>query len=188
MASAAAGFPALANSGIGLALSRPTGGSGNAVTTLGGAVLAARHWQIAHGGWRSDYAAFKLGGVPMPLWFDLQGSVNTGTGSDRTAIMASLNLGATRKLGDVRFLYQFAYKQANSLISQFTDDDLGTGTGVNIRVNAIRFDLGLTRFLQWQNLLFIQNPIEGNRPGFFVAIPNGANTTYRYLGQLAFAF
>ena len=76
------------------------------------------------------------------------------------------------------------------MISQFTDDDLGTGSGVNIAVHAIRFDLGLTRFLQWQNLFFIQNARRGNNPGefFFVPLRRGANTTYRYLGQLAFTF
>ena len=188
LASTAAGFPLLASNGVGLALSGPITGTGNAVTTPGGALLAARHWQIVRGGWRADYADLKLGKSSMPFWADLQSSVNAGTGSDRVAWMATANLGATRKLGDVRFLYQLGYKQANSVISQFTDDDLGTGTGVNIRVNAIRFDLGLTRFLQWQNVLFLQSPLESNRPGFFVNLPRGANTTVRYLGQLAFSF
>ena len=81
-------------------------------------------------------------------------------------------------------------KDANSIISQFTDDDLGTGSTVNFATHGIRFDLGLTRFLQWQNLVFIQNAREGNNPAqqFFVPVPRGANTTYRYLGQLAFTF
>jgi hypothetical protein len=90
----------------------------------------------------------------------------------------------------VRFLYQFAIKDANSLISQFTDDDLGTGTGVNISVHALRFDLGLARFLQWQNLLFIQDERRPSNPAeqFFVPLQRGAKTTFRYLGQLAFTF
>ena len=76
------------------------------------------------------------------------------------------------------------------MISQFTDDDLGTGTGVNIAVHAVRFDLGLTRFLQWQNLLFIQHERRPNNPAelFFVPLQQGANATFRYLGQLAFTF
>jgi len=188
LASTANGAPVLAGNALGLTLSGPLAASGNALAAPGSALLAARHWQIAHGGWRSDFGDFKLGKTSMPFWVDFQGALNTGTGSDRAALMASVNLGNTRKFGDVRFLYQFAYKQANALISQFTDDDLGTGTGVNIRVHAIRFDLGLTRFLAWQNLLFVQDPIEGNRPGFFVTLPKGANTTFRYLGQLAFSF
>jgi hypothetical protein len=143
---------------------------------------------LAHGGWRIDQDEFEIAKKSMPLWFDIQGGINAGTGSDRAALMVSANLGNTRKFGDPRFLYQFSYKQANAIISQFTDDDLGTGTGVNTLVHAVRFDLGLTRFLSWQNLLFIQNPIAASRPGFYVLIPKGANTTYRYLGQLAFAF
>ena len=76
------------------------------------------------------------------------------------------------------------------MIAQFTDDDLGTGATTNIAVHAIRFDLGLTRSLQWQNLWFIQNARRANDPTqqFFVPVQRGANTTYRYLGQLAFTF
>lgn len=188
LASTTNGFPVLASSAIGLSLSGPLTASGNAVTTPGGAQLAARHWQIAHGGYRADYGDFKIGKKSMPFWADFQTAVNTGTGSNRTAFMASANVGAIRKFGDTRYLYQFSYKQANAIISQFTDDDLGTGTGVNTRVHALRFDLGLTRFMQWQNLLFIQDPIASNHAGFFVTVPKGANTTFRYLGQLAFTF
>jgi len=104
--------------------------------------------------------------------------------------MASFNFGNVRERGDTRFLYQYAIKDANSIIAQFTDDDLGTGSTTNIAVHALRFDLGLTRALQWQNLLFIQNARAPNDPAqqFFVPVPRGANTTYRYLGQLAFTF
>jgi hypothetical protein len=54
----------------------------------------------------------------------------------------------------------------------------------------VRFDLGLTRFLQWQNLLFIQHERRPNNPAelFFVPLQQGANGTFRYLGQLAFTF
>jgi hypothetical protein len=90
----------------------------------------------------------------------------------------------------VRFLYQFAIKDANALISQFTDDDLGTGTGVNIAVHAFRFDLGLARFLHWQNLLFVQSARRPSNPAdlFFVPLQRGAATTFRYQMQLAFRY
>jgi len=54
----------------------------------------------------------------------------------------------------------------------------------------VRFDLGLTRSLQWQNLFFIQNERRPNNPAaqFFVLFQRRANTTYRYLGQPAFSF
>src|SRR5262249_6130367 len=100
------------------------------------------------------------------------------------------NLGSVRQFGDVRFLYQFAIKDANSMIAQFSDDDLGTGSTTNIAVHAIRLDFGLTRGLQWQNLFFVQNARRANDPNqnFFVPLQKGASTTYRYLGQLLFSF
>jgi hypothetical protein len=104
--------------------------------------------------------------------------------------MASANLGAVRRAGDVRLLYQFAIKDANSMISQFTDDDLGTGSGVNIAVHAARVDIGLTGFLQWQNLVFFQRQRRASNPDewFFVPLGRGANQTTRFLSQLAFTF
>ena len=126
----------------------------------------------------------------MPLYVDLQASRNVGTHWLRDAIMATANFGQIRQFGDVRFLYQFAIKDPNAIIAQFTDDDLGTGLTTNIAVHAVRFDLGLTRSLQWQNLFFIKNERRTNNPAaqFFVPVQRGANTTYRYLGQLAFSF
>lgn len=190
LASTANGFPVLVSNSIGLVLSGAMTGTGNATTTPGGAMFTAPDFQIAHLGWRVERKGVKIGAREMPFWLDFQGSRNVGAGRLRDALIASANLGSVKKLGDVRFLYQFAIKDANSMISQYTDDDLGTGSGVNIAVHAMRFDLGLTRFLQWQNLFFIQNPRRANEPAnqFFVPIQRGANTTFRYLGQLAFTF
>jgi hypothetical protein len=190
LASTSAGFPAVISNTVGLQLSGPLSAAGNATTTPGGAVFSAPHYQIAHLVYRLERKAVRLGSREMPLWFDFQASRNVGTGKLRDAVMASANLGAIRKFGDMRFLYQFAIKDANSVISQFTDDDLGTGTGVNIAVHAVRFDLGLTRFLQWQNLLFVQTERRANNPAdrIFVTLQRGANPTFRYLGQLAFSF
>jgi hypothetical protein len=57
-------------------------------------------------------------------------------------------------------------------------------------VHALRFDVGLTRFLQLQNLFFIQNQRRASNPAeqLFVPLQRGANPTFRYLGQLAFSF
>jgi hypothetical protein len=190
LASTAAGYPVVLSNALGLQLSGPLSASGNATTTPGGAVFSAPRYQIAHVAYRLERKAVRLGSREMPLWFDFQGSRNVGTSRLRDAVMASANLGSIRRFGDVRFLYQFAIKDANSLISQFTDDDLGTGSGVNIAVHAIRFDLGLSRFLQWQNLLFYQTERRGNDAAqrFFVPLQRGANPTFRFLGQLAFTF
>jgi len=129
---------------------------GNGTTTPGGAVYTAARYQIAHLGYRVQNNGFKVGKRDMPLFVDLQVARNVGTRELRDAIMGSLNLGEVHEFGDVRFLYQYAIKDANSVIAQFTDDDLGTGVTTNIAVHAVRFDLGLTKALQWQNLLFIR--------------------------------
>ncbi len=190
LASLATGFPVLVSNAIGLQLSGPTTGTGNATTTPGGAIFSARNFQIGRVAYRLEHKGWAFRGREMPAWIDFQGSRNAGTSKLRDAFMASANLGGVKGFGDVRFLYQFAIKDGNALISQFTDDDLGTGSGVNIAVHAVRFDFGLTRFLQWQNLFFIQDERRPSNPAeqFFVPLQRGANTTFRYLGQLAFTF
>jgi hypothetical protein len=190
LASSATGSAVLVTPAIGITLPSGVGQGGNATTLAGGAIYNAPHYQVVHFGYRLDRKSLHIGGREMPAFLDFQASRNVGTSRLQDAFIASANLGAVKKFGDFRLLYQFAIKDANSMISQFTDDDLGTGSGVNIAVHALRFDLGLARFLQWQNLLFIQDPRTGNDPAnhIFVAIPRGANTTFRYLGQLAFTF
>jgi len=190
LASTTAGFPVLVSNSLGIALSGPVTASGNATTTSGGTIFNASAYHVSHLGYRLEHKPLRVGKREMPAWFDFQVARNYGASSLRDALMASANLGAVRKAGDVRFLYQFALKDANSMISQFTDDDLGTGTGVNLAVHALRFDLGLTRFLQWQTLVFLQHERRASNPSeqFFVPLGRGANETIRYLGQLAFTF
>jgi hypothetical protein len=190
LASTANGFPVLINGALGVALSGPLSASGNATTTAGGAIFTASNFQIVRAQYRIQDNGILVGKREMPLYFDIQVARNTGSPFLRDALMGSVNFGSIKNRGDVRFLYQYGVKQANSMISQFTDDDFGTGTGVNIRVHAIRGDIALTRFLQWQNLLFVQSELSKNDPArqFFVPLQAGANRTLRYLGQLSFTF
>ena len=190
LSSTAAGFPVVISNSIGLSLSGPIGAVGNATTTAGGAIYTAGRYQIARLAYRITNRGIRIGTRELPMYLDFQAARNVGTHRLRDAMMASANLGTVRQFGDVRFLYQYAIKDANSIIAQFTDDDLGTGATTNIAVHAIRFDLGLTRSLQWQNLFFIQAARRANDPSqqFFVPVQRGASTTYRYLGQLAFSF
>jgi hypothetical protein len=190
LSATAAGFPVVINNSIGLSISGPINAVGNATTTQGGAIYNAGRYQIARLAYRITDKGLKLGKREMPFYLDVQVARNVGTHAFRDAFMATANWGNVRNFGDVRFLYQYSIKEANSLVSQFTDDDLGTTSTVNLATQGIRFDFGLNRFLQWQNLLFIQNAKSPNNPAqnFFVPVPRGANTTYRYLGQLAFTF
>jgi len=100
--------------------------------------------------------------------------------------MATSIAGDVKNPHDVRFMYLFAIKDAKSMISQLTDDALGTGSGVNIATHLIRFDVGLNKFMAWQNLLFIQNELAGDDPArnFFVNVQKGTGTQYWLQSQL----
>jgi hypothetical protein len=54
----------------------------------------------------------------------------------------------------------------------------------------IRLDLGLNKYMAWQNLLFIQNELAGDDPtrNFYVNLQRGTSTQYRYQSQLQFTF
>ena len=190
LASTVAGIPTLSDA-IGVVLSSPLTGSGNATTTPGGAIYAAPHFRVAHASYRLETSSLlRIGGKPVPGFLELQASRNVGARKLRDGVMASASLGEVRKFGDVRGLYQFVIKDANSMVSQLTDDDLGTGTGVNLAVHAIRVDVGLARFLQWQNILYIQHEKSASNPAenFYVTLQRGASPTFRYFGQLVFVF
>jgi hypothetical protein len=105
-------------------------------------------------------------------------------------MLTALQIGRIAKKGDASFLYVFTIKGANSLISQVTDDDLGTNTGVNIRTNHFRFEYGIARKVTLQSLFFIQNSIRSNgqHPNFFVPLGAFTPRTYRIQQQLVFTF
>jgi hypothetical protein len=112
-----------------------------------------------------------------------------GTGMDeRDAFLGAVQIGRITKRGDMSFLYVYAQKGANSMISQITDDDLGTATGVNIRTNHFRFEYGLANRVTFQSLLYIQNQLRNSSPGFFVPLGAFAPRTYRVQEQISFNF
>ncbi len=191
LASTASGVVLIVQPGIGLVLSGPLPGSGNATTTQGGAIYTAGRFQIARLAYRLSYAGFKSGDHLYPVTFNLQFARNIGTGvEERDAMLAALQIGKITKTGDMAFLYVFSIKGANSLISQVTDDDLGTGTGVNLRTHHLRFDYGLAKKVTFQSLLFIQNQLHnsGDFPNFFVPLGAFAPHTVRLQEQLVFTF
>ncbi len=190
LASTAAGFPVLVNGTFGLVLSGPLTGVGTGTTEPGGAIYTARDFQLVRLDYRLTNQGLKLGERDMPLWLDFQVSRNVGASRLRDAFMVTGNLGQVKKLGDLRFMYIYSIKDANAMISQVTDDDLGTNSGVNIATHHFRVDLGLTSFLQWQNLFFVQNERSKNDPAalLFVPLQEGAATQYRIQTQLQFTF
>ena len=185
------GLVLLVQPGIGIALSGPLAQTGNATTTPGGAMYTAPGFQIARLSYRLNYAGFTRGDHAFPVMFNVQLSRNVATGlNERDAMLAALQVGRITKRGDTAFLYVFTIKGANALISQLTDDDLGTGTGVNIRTNHFRFEYGISRKVTFQSLFFVQNSLRrsGQYPNFFVPLGDFAPTTYRVQQQLVFSF
>jgi uncharacterized coiled-coil protein SlyX len=191
LASTQDGLVLLVQPGLGIALSGPLPGTGNATTTPGGVVYTAPGFQVARLTYRLNYAGFTHGDHAFPVTFNVQLARNVATGlNERDAMLAALQVGRITKRGDTSFLYVFAIKGANSLISQVTDDDLGTGTGVNIRTSHFRFEYGISKKVTFQSLLFIQNSLRrsGQYPNFFVPLGDFAPRTYRVQQQLVFAF
>lgn len=189
--SASAGVPVLVNGYTGLTLSGGVGQLGNGTTTAGGFNYTASSYHVGRLAYQIEYDGWKTARESWPVWLDIQVARNFGGSFLNNAEMATISIGSVKKAGDVRFLYGYHIKEANSMISQLTDDDIGTGVSVNTRTHYIRVDLGLTKYLQWQNLLYIQDEISGNDPArsFFVASPvRGANTQYRIHSQFAINF
>lgn len=186
LGSTSGGLPLLVNNLAGVTLAGPLPGTGSATTMPGGGIYTAGHFQIGHLAYRLTKEGWTVHGEEFPVFVDLHASRNFGTSFLRNAWMATLNAGQIRKAGDVRFLYSYSVKDANSMVSQFTDDHIGTLSGVNIRTHSIRFDLGLAPFLQWQNIFYIQNEISRNDPArhFYVPVQAGTPTQYRMESSL----
>ncbi len=189
LARTTAGFPLVENSFYGLSLSGPISGIGTA-TTQDGSRFWAGAFQIIRLNYGLLYQGWKTSRQKLPVLFDFQGSRNLGTGFARDAFMGRLVVGEVQKAGQIRVIYAFAYKDANSMLSQVTDAKMGTGSGVNIRTHHIRFDIGLTGFLQWQNLFYIQSEIRKNDPArnFYVPLQAGAATQFHIQSQFLFVF
>jgi hypothetical protein len=191
LASTNDGLVLLVQPGIGIALSGPLPGTGNATTLPGGAVYSAPGFQVLRLTYRLNHAGFVHNDHAYPITFNLQFARNVATGmNERDAMLAAFQLGRATKRGDMGFMYVFAIKGANSMISQVTDDDLGTNTGVNIRTNHFRFEYGLSRKVTFQSLFFFQQSLRrsGQYPNFFVPLGDFAPTTYRVQQQLVFNF
>jgi hypothetical protein len=191
LASTPEGTVSLVQSGLGIVLSGPLTGIGNATTTPGGTIYTAENFHIARLTYRLEHLGFIWGNHRYPITFNLQVARNFGTQQrERDSTLGAIQLGKIVKQGDMSFLYIFTTKGANSLISQLTDDDVGTGSGVNIRTHHLRWELGLARNVTLQSLVFIQRQRRnsGDFPNFFV--PLGAFTPhqYRLRQQIVFSF
>jgi len=191
LASTAVGAPLFQNSPVvGATLISALGETGNATTTQGGAVYFASAFHVVREAFNLNYSGRMMMGHNFPFQLFLQGTQNTGASIQNHGYMLGWSLGQAARLGDVQVQYQYFRKPANAFISQFTDDDIGTGTGVNLKGHEIRVNFGLTRFLAWENRLYIMNGISRSDPtiNFFVPLQQGYNTQFRLHSQFVFTF
>jgi hypothetical protein len=191
LASTASGAPLFQNSPVvGATLISALGETGNATTTSGGAIYFASAFHVVREAFNLNYSGRMMMGHNFPFQLFLQGTQNTGASIQNHGYMLGWSLGQAARLGDVQVQYQYFRKPANAFISQFTDDDIGTGTGVNLKGHEIRLNFGLTRFLAWENRLYIMNGISRNDPtiNFFVPLQQGYNTQFRLHSQFVFTF
>ncbi|HEX5873942.1 MAG TPA: putative porin, partial [Pyrinomonadaceae bacterium] len=118
LASTNEGLVLLVQPGLGIALSGPLAGTGNATTTPGGASYTAPGFQVVRMTYRLNYAGFKRGDHAFPIAFNLQVARNVATGmNERDAMLSALQIGRITKRNDTSFLYVFTIKGANALIS-----------------------------------------------------------------------
>jgi hypothetical protein len=191
LASTAGGAALFANNPIvGATLIGSLGGTGNATTSAGGATYFASNFHVVRGGFNLNYAGSQWMGHNFPFQLFLQGTHNTGAKFDQNGYMLGASLGQVARLGDFQLQYQYFYKPANAFISQFSDDDVGTGSGVNVKTNQIRVNIGLTRFLVWENRLYIQHGISVSNPSinYFLPLQDGYKTQIRLHSQFVFTF
>jgi hypothetical protein len=191
LASTATGVVFIVQPGLGLVLSGPVTGTGNATTTPGGAIYTAEDFHVGRLTYRFNHTGFRVGEHAYPVTFNAQVSRNFGTdGKERDAMLTAIQVGRPSKFGDMSFLYVFSIKGANSIISQLTDDDLGTGTGVNLRTHYFRWEFGVARNITLQSLFFVQRELRdsGQFPSFFVPLNAFTPRQYRFQEQLVFTF
>jgi hypothetical protein len=188
LASTAAGQGLVTNAILGGTISSNLGATGNATATSGGAIYSAGGFDVIHYGGNLYYAGKSWMGHNMPFVLFLQGTHNKAATGQNNGYMLGASIGQAAKLGDIQFQYAYFYKPANAFVSQFTDDDVGTGTGVNIKDNTLRVNFGIARWLAWENRLFLQRGISRNGANFFVPLQQGYNLTIRYQSQFAFTF
>ncbi len=191
LASTSFGSAGLVNNALGLTLSGPVPASSNALRSPGGAMFTANGFVVPRIDYRLSSPSFlKIGGKAIPGSLEFQVARNTSASFLRDAVMGSLSIGALKGAGSGRFVYSYAIKDANSIIGQFTDEEMGNGNGANAAVHHLRFDLGITRSISWQHLFFLENARRSSNPSqqFYVLVPRGAATTYRYLNQLVLTF
>lgn len=164
---------------------------GNATTTPNGATLTAASFHIAHLSYTLRHSGIEFVGRTLPFFFNVQWARNVGPiRSDRDALAAIVSAGRSNEAGDVRLLYAFYLKQANSLISEVTENDIALGSNVNMAAHLIRAEVALAHGVVFANNFIFSSFLRDSNPAdrFFVPFGRAVPTQFRYQGILQFRF
>jgi hypothetical protein len=163
---------------------------GNATTTPGGAELTAPAYRVGHVSYTLAHRGVSLFDHSVPVSVNLQLARNFVRASDRNAFAIIGNVGRSREAGDVRVQYAFYRKQANSLIGEVTENDIGIGGDVNMQANAVRIEYTLHRGIVFANNFITTKWLKDSNPQAHFFVPLGASVPlqFRYQGMLIFRF
>ena len=175
---------------IGITPSGPVPSASNATTTPGGATLTAPGFRIAHTAWTIADRNANIFGRSVPVSLNLHWARNFEPVSNRNAWAAILTAGRSSEAGDVRFLYGFYHKEANSLIGELTENDLAIGGNVNMSAHIMRVDYTLGRGVSWVNNLIWTRWLSDSSPqsNYFVPLGRSVPGQLRYQSILMFRF
>jgi hypothetical protein len=170
--------------------SSPVPSASNATTTPGGAILTAPGYNIGHLSYTLAHRGVTAAGHVVPLSLNLQYARNLEHVSDRNAWSAIATLGRSQEAGDLRFLYGYYVKEANSLIGELTENDIAIGGNVNMRANMLRVEYTLGRGVVFANNLIWTRWLKDSNPqaNFFVPLGRLTPMQFRYQGMLVFRF
>jgi len=150
--------------GIGLAISGLPS-NGNRVIANPNVALRGVLPYVYVGGFNTGEAAFGFDHKALPSGFwafgaEFRAAHNfASAGSKDNAVFARFYAGSVAKPGQVKVTYTFKYAEADSMISAFTDDDLGTFQNTNIKAHVFGADWRIMKNINIQNFLFIETPI-----------------------------
>ena len=180
----------LIGNSLGLTPSSPVPSASNATTTPGGATLTASGFRIGHVSYTLAHRGINAFQHTAPVSLNLQLARNFQSVSDRNAWSAIATAGRAREAGDIRLLYGFYRKEANSLIGELTENDIAIGGNVNMRANLVRLEFTLARGVIFaNNMIWTRWLKDSNAPaGFFVPLGTAVPTQFRYQGMLIFRF
>ena len=175
---------------LGITPSSPVPSASNATTTPGGAAFTAPGYRIGHASYTLAHRAAPFFNYSMPVAVNLQWARNFEPVSDRNAWAAIVTAGRSKETGDVRMIYGFYRKEANSLIGELTENDIAIGGNVNMHAHVLRAEYTITRGVVFANNLIWTKWLKDSNPGanFFVPLGRLTPLQLRYQGMLIFRF